>query len=220
MQALYRRDYDGEFVVLSCSIVNGKSTFQREWIPNAIENHHISGRAAVIGSRADQELFDFRRLVRHKGGLLAKKRLQTYGTGNLWKEMQFDFFVTTDANVINEIDINGYYNRCTVYSGSSQCLAHPGKLYLIPYAPSMDNLAVALYLAAFDGHQEIFLLGYNNDTVGNTSNWMHNITTVMKTYHSTQFIVVGVQSNHPAEWRSLDNVRSMDYRKWISYCDV
>jgi hypothetical protein len=31
----------------------------REWIPNPIENHHISGRAACIGSTTDIDAFDF-----------------------------------------------------------------------------------------------------------------------------------------------------------------
>ena len=94
IESRYRRDYSGEFVITEIRIADGRSQQTREWIPNVIENHHISGRAAVIGSRTDQERFKYQRLQRHRGGLLGKKRLQTYGTGDLWQDMAFDFFVT------------------------------------------------------------------------------------------------------------------------------
>ena len=50
MPERYRTDYDGEFVIVSNTIKNGKKHQEREWIENPIENQHISGRAAVIGN--------------------------------------------------------------------------------------------------------------------------------------------------------------------------
>ena len=79
----YRRDYDGEFVIVETIITDNAKKYTREWIPNTVENHHLSGRAAVIGSRESQARFDHRRLQDHRGGLLAKKSLQTYGTADL-----------------------------------------------------------------------------------------------------------------------------------------
>ena len=54
MQARYRADYPGEFVVIESRWISGKKEEKREWIPNPIENQHISGRAACIGSTFDQ----------------------------------------------------------------------------------------------------------------------------------------------------------------------
>ncbi len=45
----YRKEYDGEFVIVENKISGGKKYQEREWIDNPIENQHISGRAAVIG---------------------------------------------------------------------------------------------------------------------------------------------------------------------------
>ena len=61
IQANYRQDYAGEFVVLKTRVVNGKKEQTREWIENPIANQHISERAAIIGSTCDHEEFDHRR---------------------------------------------------------------------------------------------------------------------------------------------------------------
>ena len=77
MQARYRTDYAGEFVITETRWAGGRKNETREWIVNPIENHHISGRAACIGTDIDHWRFDYTRLARHRGGLLGSKKLQT-----------------------------------------------------------------------------------------------------------------------------------------------
>ncbi len=217
----YRRDYDGEFLVTETKWSGGTKDQYREWVPNNIENHHISGRAAVILSDIDQNQFNYRRLQKHRGGLLGKKRLQTYGVGKIWQDMTFDFYVSKEKDTIKNIVEHHYDTRSTVYTNARMVLSYPGRLYLIPQAPPvMDSYATAVYLAAFDGHKEIFLLGANNDTVWPNSETVSNITALMSSYDTTQFILVGVESNMPEGWRRLPNVSCKTYREWISYCDV
>lgn len=220
ISARYRRDYDGEFVITETRIADGRSQQTREWIPNVIENHHISGRAAVVGSRTDQERFKYQKLQRHRGGLLGKKRLQTYGTGDLWQDMTFDFFVTTDREQAQAMADTGYDIRSTVYTNANICIENPGRFYLVPFLQPMDNLALAVYLAAFDGHQEVFMLGYNIDTSGGTAAWISDVASVMSTYAATQFVLVGTESNMPAAWRQFRNVTVIRHRKFITYCDI
>ena len=220
IESRYRRDYDGEFVITETRIANGRSQQTREWIPNAIENHHISGRAAVIGSRIDQERFQHQRLQRHRGGLLGKKRLQTYGTGDLWQDMAFDFFVTTDRNQTHAMADIGYDTKSTIYTNANICIENPGRFYLVPFIQPIDNLALAIYLAAFDGHQEVFMLGYNIDTPGGTAAWISDVAAVISAYTATQFVLVGTESNMPESWRDYHNVISMKHRQFISYCDI
>lgn len=220
IQPRYRRDYDGEFVVVESRWNSSVKNEQREWIPNAIENQHISGRAAVIGSSSDVAMFDYKRLQRHNGGLLGKKKLQTYGCGQLWKDMRFDFFVSYDKTTLDKIQAAGYQNDTVVFTDAKNCIQHPGSFYLNPYQPAMDQTALALYLAAFDGHEEIFILGCNKDTEYSSLNWQEHINEVIQAYQSTSFILVGVPSNMPEKWRNNRNVRCMKYREFISYCDV
>jgi len=217
----FRRDYQGEFVVLETKFVNGEKQQTREWIENPIINQHISGRAAVIGSNTDLDQFDYRALKRHRGGLLGKKRLQTYGAGAVWDEMPFDFVVTTDRLQIKQIITAEYDTSTVIYSNAKICIENPGHLYLVPYAPYVDQLALAVYLAAFDGHEEIFLLGYNQETPSlNPRLWIEHVNHVIRAYSTAKFYLVGVESNMPSLWRENRNVECITYRRFISFCDV
>jgi len=220
IQPRYRRDYDGEFVIVETRLVDGANQQTREWIPNVIANHHTSGRAAVIGSRTLSHRFQHQRLQRHRGGLLGRKRLQTYGTGDLWRDMKFDFFASADKTEIAAMVDQGYDRRCTVFTTARVCLENPGRFYLIPYLPQIDALALPLYLAAFDGHSEVFMLGYCLETSSGSRNWILDIDQIMSAYAGTQFVLVGVAGNMPESWRSHSNVRTMTPREFVTYCDV
>ena len=220
IQARYRRDYDGEFVVVETRLVNGRNQQTREWISNPIENHHISGRAAVIGSRTLSHRFQYQRLQRHRGGLLGKKRLQTYGTGDLWQDMRFDFFVCSDRQQIGSIIEQEYDRRCTVFTTGRICIDNPGRFYIIPYLPQIDVLAMPVYLAAFDGHAEVFMLGYCLETLGGSRTWIADIDSVITAYAGTSFVLVGVEGNMPESWRNHSNVRCMAVPEFVSYCDI
>jgi len=219
MQARYRADYPGEFIILESKWSGGKKSEVREWIPNPIENQHISGRAACIGSQIDRYRFDYTRLARHRGGLLSSKKLQTYGTGNIALEMSLDFTVETDANRLDVIRNTGLQTNNVIYTTSRNCIRSPGEFYLIPQRPLIVDLATIIYLAAFDGHKEIFLIGYNKELSGGRDSWIKDIANIFESY-PTQFYLVGEPTNMPDSWLECNNVRTMDYQGWISYCDV
>lgn len=219
MEKRFRQDYDGEFVITEIRMADGKTTQQREWIDNPIQNYHISGRAAVIGSRMDEPRFRHQRLERHRGGLMGRDRLQTYGTRDIWSDMTLDFYVSTDVKNIRSVAKSGYDQRCTVYTTPRHCLENPGRFYIIPYLPVMDDLALSLYLAAFDGHREVFMLGFSRDLPIASTSWAQDVATVFRTYDTTRFILVGLVTP-PDSWLDLPNVSRMDIRKFISYCDI
>jgi hypothetical protein len=220
MDARYRRDYAGEFVILESIWSGGKKIQNREWIANPIENHHISGRAACIGSDIDKKRFNYTRLQRHRGGLLGSKKLQTYGTGPIAQEMRLDFTVTTNAEELTKILETKYQVNNIVYTTPRYCITYPGEFYLIPMKPRIVDLATAVYLAAFDGHQEIFLLGYNDETVGGHSDWLSHLTGIFSAYTGTKFYLVGEPTRMPDVWVNCDNVQCMTYHDWVGYCDV
>jgi hypothetical protein len=216
----YRTDYEGEFVITESKWSGGKKTQNREWIANPIDNQHISGRAACIGSNVDQYLFDYTRLQRHRGGLLSSKKLQTYGTGQIAKQMRLDFAVDIDKNVLEELIATGYTTDNVVYATTRNCLLNPGEFYLIPYNTTMALEALVLWLAAFDGHKEIFAIGYTNETPGGTSEWMLHVNSVITAFSSTRFVFVGEESNIPRAWRENANVACLSVRDFVTYCDV
>lgn len=220
MQARYRSDYPGEFVVLETRWSGGQKQQSREFVPNPIENHHISGRAACIGSSLDQSQFDYRRLQRHRGGLLGSKKLQNYGTGQIATQMRLDFAVETNATALNHLVEQKYHEQNIVYTSARMCIDNPGLFYLIPFNPKLLDLCTTIYLAAFDGHKEIFLLGYNTETPVDHPEWFKQIVAIMTAYQSTKFWFVGEATNMYDEWFECANAKSMTYREFISYCDV
>lgn len=216
----YRKDYVGEFVITGASWSGGKKRVQREWVANPIENHHISGRAACIGTTIDRELFDYRILQNHRGGLLGTKKLQTYGTGEIAQEMRLDFAVEKDEDVLYQLINTGYYKQNVIYTSPKFCFKHPGVFYNVPYNPVVLDVCLLPYLAAFDGHQEIFLIGYHDTANIGQSSWSAQIKKIMDAYSSVKFYHIGQKSTMPESWNDNANLANMSYREFISYADI
>jgi hypothetical protein len=215
----YRQDYDGEFVLVGTVLSTGGSVQKREWIDNPLQNQHLSHRAAVIAAEYRYGKFTHRRLENHRGGLLATKSLQTYGTGNLWTDMRFDLFLAEHEQISDAMISKDYQDHSVVYSTTGLCIRHPGCFYPVPYQPLLDPLAKILYIAAFDGHREIFMMGYRKDLPARTSGWINDVNEVIKTYAGTKFYLVD-QAGVPDQWLHNRNFELMDVRRFVSHCDV
>jgi hypothetical protein len=218
--AQYRSDYTGEFLITQSTWSAGKKRQKREWVPNPIENHHISGRAVCIGSDIGRPHFDHTVLERHRGGLLGSKKLQTYGLGATAQEMRLDFTIETDDEILQSLIDSHYYKDNIIYTSPRNCLKWPGVFYLTPYNPVLIKHALLPYLAAFDGHKEVFLLGYNTQTDTGSTSWTAHVAQVFSAYSTTKFINVGFKQHTPEMWLEFPNVELMTYREFITYCDV
>jgi transposase-like protein len=220
MQARYRKDYPGEFVIIESKWAGGKKQERREWIENPIVNQHLSGRAAVIGSSDSKDSFNYKILENHRGGLLGSLTLQTYGTAAITNEMRLDFAVDTNLDNLLPLIENKYTENNIVYTTSRNCVKRPGEFYLIPYSPLLCSTVLPIYLAAFDGHKEIFMIGYDKETDAGQNNWIFQVTKIIKAYSGTKFTLVGNELNMPGEWLSCTNTRCFNFRDFVTYCDV
>jgi len=220
MDARYRKDYFGEFVIIESKWSQGKKEEKRVWIDNPITNEHLSGMAACICSDIDYKSFNYRILESHNGGLLASRTLQTYGTAKTAHHMTLDFSVDTDLTNLVPLVENKYVESNIVYTTARNCITKPGEFYLIPMNPHLCTEALPLYLAAFDGHKEIYMLGYTSETPITRRDSVLHIAEVIKAYSGTTFIMVGNKDNMPEEWLSLPNTENFTYRHFISFCDV
>ena len=220
MDARYRSDYLGEFVILETKWAKGKKLETREWIENPIKNQHISGRAACIGSSVDRDQFDYKVLETHRGGLLGSKKLQTYGTAEIALQMRLDFTVDTDYNNLIPLLETKYTENNIVYTTSKNCIKTPGEFYLIPQNPHVCTTVLPIYLAAFDGHKEIYMIGYSKETDAGQNNWIDQVTSIITAYDSTIFVMVGNKLNMPDAWLSCPNTKTLDFRDFVTYCDV
>jgi len=220
MEARYRKDYPGEFVISETKWTGGKKQETRVWIENPVVNQHLSGRAAVIGSSESKDRFDYTVLQDHRGGLLGSLVLQTYGVSAIANEMRLDFTVDTDLNNLIPLIENNYTKNNIVYTNSKNCVKRPGEFYLIPYNPLLCTTVLPIYLAAFDGHKEIFMIGYDKETKAGQSNWIYQVTKIIKAYSGTKFIMIGNELNMPGEWLSCPNTKCLTFRDFVTYCDV
>jgi len=220
MEARYRKDYPGEFVIIESKWAGGKKQETREWIENPVANQHLSGRAAVIGSNDTRDRFNYKVLENHRGGLLGSLSLQTYGTSAIANEMRLDFTVDTNLDNLLPLIENKYTENNIVYTTSRNCVKQPGEFYLIPYNPLLCSTVLPIYLAAFDGHKEIFMIGYDKTTNAGQNNWIDQVTGIISAYAGTKFIMVGNEFNMPSEWLSCPNTRCFDFRDFVTYCDV
>ena len=220
MDARFRSDYPGEFVVLRTTWAGGKKSQEREWIENPITNQHLSGRAVCIGSDSNRAQFKHTVLENHRGGLLGSLNLQTYGTAIIAQDMRLDFAVDTEFSNLEPLIENKYTEQNIVYTTARNCIRKPGEFYLIPQAPPIGTLALPVYLAAFDGHKEVYMIGYNIETPALQSDWEKQITEIMLAYSGTKFIIVGNKPNMFKSWLSCPNVQVYTFQEFISYCDV
>jgi hypothetical protein len=217
--ARYRQDYPGEFVILRTTFRDGRKIQEREWVENPIVNQHISGRATVIASLDHLHRFDPERLQRHRGGLHGSLRLQTYSCGTTWRHMPLNFWVSTDAEELAGVRVTNYGDDTVIYTNSRQVVNNPGDFFLIPLNPNLCDAAAAAYLAAFDGHREVFVLGTSQESdLG--KGWIEDFQKVFVAYQGTKFILVGTKSNQPRLWLRNRNVSTLSYRQFVTHCDI
>ena len=244
---MYRHNYAGESVVKELILENAIWTHTTEYVPNVVNNLQISNKAVVLGngtSRAELYRQDdlFRLLGEHKGGLLAAGAVQTYGCNAIVRDFTPDFVVCNNA-MAHEMVNGGYCNKTIVYGNANMILDYPGQFYLIPQDPSWDMGAIAAYLACFDGHQTVYLMGF--DAHSGEGNYHQNLyagtpgypeitepTTeeffaqtlqqVMNTYSHVDFVRVVPTPDFymPERWKYQLNLRQITFNDFVHEVDL
>lgn len=235
---MYRSEYQGEDILLNTTLRNQTWEYEYETVPSRVENNQISNRAVIIGngySRKDFELIGT--LQNHFGGGRGERQLQTYGCNALYREFSPHFLVATGKEITDEIAQTDYTFSKIVYTNSASLLKYPGKFYLIPQDPHWNAGTIATYLACFDGHKTIYLLGFDNSAGENLNNnmyagtygyaaananysdlyWIKSMTYIMSLYSDVDFVRVMPNANwsQPTEWRNLQNYRQIDIKSWV-----
>jgi len=222
IQPRYRADYQGEYIILGTSFRNGHKRQTREYVKNVITNQHISHRGAVIGVNENLQINVAKALLNHPGGLLGKKKLQTYGCNDAWRIGPWNFYAETDPDVLNEIKQQRYHEKTIVFTKNRHCLANPGDFYIIPYYQRLAPAATAAYLAAFDGHLEVFLLGIDGTNSDGSVDQacVRDLEQVIKCYTDVMFRFVTNGQRPPDQWLNHPNTELWKYRQFITHCDV
>jgi hypothetical protein len=236
LNKLYRKSYTGEDIIAKRYLENGVWTTVTERVPSNVTNNQISNRAVVFGNGISRSKFDPKHIIDHKSGLLGADTLQTYACNAFYRDYTPDFLVVTDRRIADEIVNNKYTNNIT-YARVDITLEFPKKFYLIPHDVYADAGTTALYLAAFDGHKRIYMLGFDGqDTPGHNNNiyastagydpvkfnisdekWVNNQLAVINTYDDVDFVHVSEsgRATIPESWKYCTNLRRISYRDMV-----
>ena len=237
----YRVDYVGEEIITERKHENHIWHDTTETVPNAVINNQISNRAVVIGNDPSRLDFDLNNL-KHPSGLLGANTIQTYGCNALYRDFTPDFLVAIGDTIVDEIANSSYSYNKIIYTRGQTLLAYPNKFYLIPYDPYADAGTTAAYIAAFDGHKKIYLLGFgehNSPGVNwnvyagtngydpvesdlNSEKWIQGRIALVNTYDDVDFAWVTLRGRNsvPETLAACQNFRQISFRDFVLEADL
>ena len=237
----YRRGYIGEEIIVERKLEDGQWKTTTEHVRNHITNRQISNTAIVIGNGTNRLGFDLNQFKK-PSGLLGARTVQTYGCNALHRDFAPDFLVAVGNNgIVDEIAGCGYTNEHIVYSSAIHLLEFPGKFYLIPHDVYADAGTTAAYIAAFDEHKKIYLVGFdghepgwNNNVYAGTrgydaknatidsSEWINNHKQLFDVYEDVDWVWVTPKGTNliPESLKYCLNLRQIDFRQMVLECDL
>jgi len=219
--ARYRSDYDGEFVITNTIFKDGKKEQEREWVDNPIQNNHMN-RATCLANGSSIEKFNIKSLEDHKGGLCGIISMQVYGVENIYKQLKCNFLVSLNQDTLDNIKDINYQENTIVYTSARLCIRNQGDFFLIPHGVRLTPHATAVWLACFDGHEEIFLFGYDefDEVGGEITGMVKSVNEVITAYPNVKFTHVVKNDESPDLWKYNLNFKTISVREYINYCDV
>ena len=226
LKQIYRANYAGENVITRLVKERGEWHPTVEFVPNQVINTHSTDQAVVLGQGETLSDFDLRFLKDHAGGLLATNRLQSYGINEIYETFEPDFLIVDGDLSVANIANSGYTNDHIVYTKAKYVLNYPGKFYLIPQSVGFDPNALAVYMACFDGHKRVYMLGFDEYTHPDLD--MHDefkvqtLPLIMATYPDVDFVRVNEYATTSCHDNliSRPNFRQISHRDFVLEADI
>jgi hypothetical protein len=246
LSKIYRKDYRGEDVVVNRVYTDSQWNPTTEFVEKNFNVNPVNDFALVIGNGTSRLDFNIDQFLEHRVGNFNNwvppssgyKKFYTYGCNALFRDYKTDFLVLTGEAIIEEVATMGTRENVVSYVNNSHLFTYPRKFSLIPQNPNYNSGTLAAYMAAFDGHKKVFLLGFDgNDTPGHnynvyagTSNyptvnttinedfWVKSLSAVMAAYNDTEFVRVCPTPRFriPDVWKYSLNFRQIDFRQFAS----
>lgn len=231
IKRLFRNAYPGEDIYSSATYIEGKWNYEKEYITRTLDNQGFSKKAVIIGNGTSRLQFNLAEFQKSH----VKKRIQTYGCNDLYKDFTPDFLVVTRSDAIKKVNQTEYCRDNVVYSSSAAILQYPGAFHLIPQDPSWNSGSIAAYMACFDGHPTVYLIGFDGNDAPDTSNNIYDrysvqndsfmsltMVHVFKAYPLIDFVLVNSTGRGymPAAWYGIVNLRRISFRDLVLECDL
>ena len=187
--------------------------------------HDTQGKPAfIIGNGKTRKGFDLETL-RGKG--------TTYGCNAVYRDFDPDYIVALDRIISEEISKEVDVENKPCYSTKINIQRYSEHFVLVPANPVMNCGATATHIAGFDGHKEIYLLGFdsynmepekvNNIYVGTNAYgkeneiyeyelWTGQMVKLFNHYNGVQFYRVG--SKIIEQYENIKNLKHISYEKF------
>ena len=210
-------DYQGETIIDSITIKQGKKHFNNLWMPRTVFNDPHGKDAFIIGNGESRIGFDLYSLPQ-----------DTYGCNALYRDYEPDYLIVVDQMMYKEILQNEYDQKNTVYTNRNNIKKHGGSTNLIPNNPHKGAGTTAMHIAIHDGHTRLFCIGFDcaedgpninvyKDTpcydkaksIANLSLWGKQIYTLALDHPDVSFVFV--DGNLPSDLMYLANCSTISY---------
>jgi len=242
LKQLYRSNYGGENIITAMTFQWNTRFPTTEFVPNSVYNTHTTSQAVAIGNGESRKNFDLKLVIDHIGGLGGCDSLQSYGCNAVYRNWRPDFLIAVGDEIVKEIAESNYCDNNIVYANAEYLLKYPNKFYMIPQNVMYDAGAIAAYMACFDGHKKVFLIGYDgydseapyNNLYKNTNGYLdsevrqngvffaRSLEQVILAYPDVDFVRVMPTKYHwaPVEHTQLLNFRQITYQEFIYEADI
>jgi hypothetical protein len=243
LKKIYRKDYLGEDVITNRVYANSRWNPTVEFVANRFKVEPKSPGAVVLGNGTTRLDFNLSSFLDHRvGNIWATKNNKvnflTYGCNALYRDYRPDFLIVTGDLMTREVADSGFCDSRVAYVNNEPLVSYPGKYHLIPQNPLFNSGAIAAYLAAFDGHKRVYMLGFDgNDTPNHNYNvyagttnyvdantavledfWVKSLEAVMSAYNETEFVRVAPTASFrvPDAWKYYLNFRQINFNQFAS----
>lgn len=131
-----------------------------------------------------------------------------YGCNAQYREFDPHYLIAVDVKMVNEIIASGYHLNHTVWTNPNKGVSSKANINFFSPHKGWSSGPTALWFAASQGHQEIFILGFDyqgidgklnnvyadtfnykksSDTATFHGNWLNQTERVIKEFKNTKF---------------------------------
>lgn len=227
----YRTDYVGE-------TLNGYSKTTGEFATLFVkprENLFVkpfTDTAVILGNGMTRNYPDVQMILGANSRKVAEAYKLVYACNRaVYDETAYDYYVVKHRVFLSNIPEE---KLPQIYLPSDIFLDYKNA-NLLPYMSWLDSGTSAAYLACFDGHKKVFLIGFdgdcgrgyqtvyddhfpynNNPKTVDYDTWKDGLTFVMKLYRDVEFIRLQIDGQaSPDEWRALPNYKDVNLRQAV-----
>ena len=210
-------NYQGETIIDSITIKQGKKHFNNLWVARTVFNDPAGKDAFIIGNGESRIGFNLYNLPQ-----------DTYGCNALYRDYEPDYLIVVDQFMYKEIIQNEYDQKYTVYTNRNNIKKYGGRSNLIPENPHKGAGTTAMHIAIHDGHTRLFCIGFDcaedgpninvykdtpcyhkAKTTANLSLWGRQIYDLAKSNPNINFAFVG--GRQPQDLFYLGNCTTISY---------